>query len=118
MLRVQTLALVWPETLMRSLQRLSCALVEFEPAQVFLENSMRVEENSQKFSSSFGPGYIGRKLKLEGRAFFPRVGLHARRLYARLNLSKTETSNSAGSNRNFRKVCFGNEKKFQKTKRI
>ena len=34
---VQTLALVWPETLMRS-QRLSCALIEFEPAQIFHES--------------------------------------------------------------------------------
>ena len=33
----QAHALVWPETLMRS-QRLSCALIEFEPAQFFIES--------------------------------------------------------------------------------
>ena len=40
-MRVETLAPVWPETLMRS-HRLSCALVDFERAQIFHEESMRV----------------------------------------------------------------------------
>ena len=37
LLRVQTLALVWPETLMRS-QRLSCALIKFESVHIVLES--------------------------------------------------------------------------------
>lgn len=44
--RVQTLALVGPETLMRS-RRLSDALIEFEP--------LRGEENSRQLPFSFGP---------------------------------------------------------------
>ena len=35
LMRVQTLALVWPETLMH-FRRLVCALIDFEPAQFFL----------------------------------------------------------------------------------
>ena len=54
--RVQTLTPVWPETLMRS-HRLSCALIEFEPAETVLESCrefslvwptlIRVEKNSR-----------------------------------------------------------------------
>ena len=68
--RVQTLALVWPETLMRS-QRLSCDLIKFEPALesrqefslVFFPKwwqSTRVEENyhENQLSCLFFPGFI------------------------------------------------------------
>jgi len=36
-MRVQTLDLIWPQTVMRS-RRLSPALIEFEPAQIFVES--------------------------------------------------------------------------------
>ena len=38
-MRVQTLALVWPETLMRS-HRLSRTLIDFERAQIFHESQL------------------------------------------------------------------------------
>ena len=41
LLRVQTLALVWPETLIHS-HRLSYAAIEFEPAQFVLESRGRL----------------------------------------------------------------------------
>ena len=43
-MRVQTLALVWPETLMHS-RRLSCALIDLKRAQIFT----RVDENFHSF---------------------------------------------------------------------
>ena len=84
--RVQTLALVWPETLLRS-QRLSCVLVEFEPAQIFLESRREfslvwpelvivatlVRANSRQLSFSFGKSLKEQVKRRESPILYTRV---------------------------------------------
>ncbi len=73
LMRVQTLALVWYGTRLHS-HRLSCALIDFERAQIFRESRCEVDwlssVDESQLSSSFGPGWIMNLTSLSNEFWF------------------------------------------------